>query len=494
MTFDFWTNLIEGQPILSVLVWLAILMLVMYMARQPAHQVVMTLVRSVLNVLRLVSQSLGQVVSQLRIRNREVLMAYGEELAERFIEREFQRVESLVKRDLSGYPSLQRDLKEQIARIDDDYVQSGEVPPKPPEWLKAVETVAEIPDNGSPVVGKILNDIHITLQKSLQKNMNEYRRANADRHNLLKKMMPYWRSLNNTVDSVEKKITLLEQRSVIIDHHMKSYEDIRNNMDISEHLLSSSSITRFVISALVLCLLTFGMYVNFQLVSLPMREIVGAASYLGDSDILASDVAALFTVSVEVIIGLFLMESVGVTRQFPVISLLEDHKRKTIFWIMLGFLVIFAAIQASLAYMHDPLDADSTALAQTLLLGGEIEEPPLRQIPALGQMAMGFTLPFVLAFAAIPLEIFIQSSRSVGGMFLVWVLNLIISLIRFIGRLIYGTGQILVSSYDLVIFIPLKIESSLKTRPQQKTAQSAPAPVTTKQHDTPSDSEPVKDA
>ena len=461
MTFEFWTSLIEGRPTLSVVVWICALIVVMYIGRQQAHQIILVLVRSVRNALRIMAQSVMLAEKQLRNRNREVLLAQGQEHSERYIEREFQRVEALVNRDLSGYPSLQRDLKEQITRIDEDYTQSGEVPPKPPEWLKAIDAVAEIPDNGSSVVGKILSDIHKTLRKSLDKSIQEYRRANRDRHTLLKKMMPYWRSLTNSLNSVERKISGLEQRASIIDSQMQSYEDIRQQTDYSERLLSSSSMTQFFISGLALCLAFVGMYVNFQLVALPMEEMVGASSYLGSSSIRASDVAALFIISVEVILGLFLMESVGVTRLFPIINLLEDHKRKAIFWIMLTFLFVFAGIEAALAYMRDMLAADREALSQ-LLSGSEVAEPALRWIPSVGQMVMGFTLPFVLAFVAIPLESFIYSFRTVSGLLGVWLLHMIAVLIRFIANFIYGIGRTLISAYDLVIFIPLKIENSLK--------------------------------
>ena len=472
MTFEFWTNLVEGQPGVSILVSLGLLMLIMYVARQQAHQIIMTLARSIRNALRLMAQSVMYAERQLRARNREVLMAQGQEHAERFVEREFQRVETLVNRDLSGYPSLQRDLKEQITHIDEDYVQSGEVPPKPPEWLKAVETVAEIHDNGSPVVSKILTDIHSTLKKSLDKNMQEYRKANRERHSLLKKMMPYWRSLGNTLNSVEKKITGLEQRSVIIDGQMQSYEEIRNQSDHAERMLSSSSMTQFFISGLALCLAVVGMYVNFQLVALPMQEMVGAASYLGNSAIRASDVAALFIISIEVILGLFLMDSVGVTRLFPIVHLLEDHKRKVIFWVILIILIIFASIEASLAYMRDMLAADREALSQ-MLLGAEVAEPPLRWIPAVGQMIMGFTLPFVLTFVAIPLESFIHSLRTVMGLIGLWMLRTTEWLLRLCGDIMKFMGNALIHMYDFAIFAPLWIENLVKHR-QEKSQQVKP--------------------
>jgi len=467
MKFDYWLNIFEGQPNLSLLVLISVLMVVMYIARQPAHQVILMLVRSLRNALRLMARSVMLAEKHLRTRNREVLLAQGQEHAERFIERQFHRIEILVNRDLSGYPSLQRDLKEQITRIDEDYMRSSEVPPKPPEWLKAVEAVAGIPDNGSPVVAKILNDIHNTLNKALESNLQEYRRANRERHSLLKKMMPYWRSLTSSLNSVERKITGLEQRSIIIDGQMKAYEEIRNKTDYGERMLLESSMTHFFISGFALCLAVIGLYVNFQLVALPMEEMVGVTSYLGTSSIQASDVLALFIISVEVILGLFLMDSVGLTRLFPIIHLLEDHKQKFIFWIMFIFLVIFAGIEASLAYMRDMLVADREATS-LLFKGVVVEEPPLHWIPSVGQMFMGLILPFVLAFVAIPLESFIHSFRTVTGLFIVWMLHLLIVILRFIANLIFSIGRLIINIYDLIIFIPLKIESGIYKKSEKK--------------------------
>ena len=35
-------------------------------------------------------------------------------------------------------------MKAQITRIDEDYVQSGEVPPKPPEWLENAQKFIQV--------------------------------------------------------------------------------------------------------------------------------------------------------------------------------------------------------------------------------------------------------------------------------------------------------------------------------------------------------------
>jgi len=458
MTSDFLNIWAPGQPGVSLAIWLVILIVSMYAARKPAHIAIMSLARSLRNTLRIMSHSILLAESQLKKRNKEVLIAHGRDSTERYIEREFQRVEALISRDLSGYPSLQRDLKDQITRIDEDYVQSGEVPPKPPEWLEAIDAVAKIPSNGSPVVAKLLGDIHGTLKKAMDKDTVEYRQANKQRHQLLKNMMPYWRKLTRILGSVEKKITGLESRSNIIDQQMTQYEQILSKTDYSERMLSSSSLTQFFISGLVLFIAIVGGYVNFQLIALPMSEMVGAGSHIGS--VKSSDVAALFIIAIEVSLGLFLMESIGVTRLFPVISMLDDRKRKIILWVTFSFLFVFASIESSLAYMRDMLAADSESLTQ-MLAGVEVAEPEFRWIPSVGQMVMGFILPFALTFVAIPLESFIHSSRTVIGLFLVWVLRMFSFIIRLAANFIHGAGLFIISVYDLIIFLPLRIEQAI---------------------------------
>jgi hypothetical protein len=455
MTSDMWHFLPEQPFALSIAIWVLVFIIVMYVARKPAHQVIAALTRSLRNALRIMARSVMLAEEKLKRRNSEVLLAQGRENIERDIEREFQRVEALITRDLSGYPSLQRDLKEQIAKIDEDYVQSGEVPPHPPEWLKVIDAVADIPSNGSPVVAKILSDVHTTLKKSMNRDITEYRRANKKRHDLLKRMLPYWRSLTRILTCVETKITGLEHRSNVIDEQMTEYEQIRAKTDYAERMLSSSSLTQFFVSGLVLFIAVVGGYVNFQLVALPISEMVGASNYLGP--IKASDVAALFIIAAEVILGLFLMESIGVTRLFPIISMLDDIKRKVIFLASFVFLLIFACIEASLAYMRDMLASDNEALTQ-MLSGIEVVEPEFRWITSIGQMAMGFILPFVLTFVAIPLESFVHSTRTVIGLALVWLMHMLSFVIRLLANIINNVGQLTITIYDLTIFLPLRIE------------------------------------
>ena len=110
----------SDQLAISVPVWLIILITLMYFARHPAHSAIRAASKVIRNAMRLSSKSVLSAEERLKQRNKEVLIAAGREASERYIEREFQRVESVVNRDLSGYPSLHRDLKEQIINIDED--------------------------------------------------------------------------------------------------------------------------------------------------------------------------------------------------------------------------------------------------------------------------------------------------------------------------------------------------------------------------------------
>jgi len=371
------------------------------------------------------------------------------------LEREFHRINAVVSRDLSGYPNLHRQLNEQIVKIDEDYQQSTEVPPEAPGWAKAVDTVAKLRNDDSGMVGKILVDIHSTIKKSQQTALDDYRKSSSKRHQLLKNMMPYWRKLSLTLSDVDKSIKNLEDRSKAIDQQMENYEKIRRLSPQAERTLSSSSLTQFFISGMILTIATIGGIVNFYLIALPMSEMVGANSMLGPFK--ASNVAAMVIITLEIAMGIFLMESLRITRMFPVIGMMDDRMRKRMLWATFTLLLILASVESSLAFMRDLLAADREALRQTLS-GIQATNPEFRWIPSVGQMVMGLVLPFALTFVAIPLESFIHASRTVIGVGSVGALRLTQVFLRTLGNVFYHTGNMLVSFYDLLIFIPLRFE------------------------------------
>ena len=73
-------------------------------------------------------------------------------------------------------------------------------------------------------------------------------------------------------------------------------------------------------------------------------------------------------------------------------------------------------------------------------------------------MILGFTLPFALAFVAIPLEYLINSGRVVIGALFVQSLRGAAFVMRLLANFAREAGKLFVAFYDVVIFIPLAIE------------------------------------
>jgi hypothetical protein len=448
-----------------MLIWIAVMVVLLYLARTPAHRAIYSLSRVIHSGFRLAARSVMLAEERLVQRNKEVLLTAGLESVERVIEREFHRVNSVVKRDLSGYPSLHQALVDQTTRIDEDYRESSETPPPPPAWVNAVEAVSKIPSQGDGTVSNILNELQKTAVSQYKSSMEEYRKGIAARHGLLKKMMPYWRRLAQTLEQVGKTITGLHERARVIDNRMTEFEEIRAHSDKSARMLTASSLTQFFISGIVLLIAIGGAVINFNLIALPMSEMVGGGSYIGNFK--TANVAALVIILVEVAMGLYLMESLRITRLFPIIGQMDDKMRTRMIWITFSILFILASVEAALAFMRDQIAADMQALRQSLAAVESTAVAVNSWIPTVGQMVMGFVLPFALTFVAIPLESFVQSSRTVLGVICAATLRWIAFLLRLFGNFGHYLGELMVNLYDLFIFPPLWVENLIRDKKHQ---------------------------
>ncbi len=459
--------MIVPSAFFSGLIWLLAIVVSLYLARTPAHYSIRALSRVIHNAMRLSAHSIMHAEKRLQQRNKEVLLAQGREASERIIEREFDRIEASVRRDLSEYPAIHRILSDEINQIDEDYKNSIEVPPNPPGWVKAVEAVAKIPSKGDPVVADILEDIHGSLIKANDKTLDEYRVSNQTRHNHLKTMMPHWRKVLSLLNQVEKNIGSLFSRSVSIDRHMDEYEGILKRTDRSEQMLSSSSMTQFFISGIVLTIAVGGAIINFHLIARPLSEMVGGTSHIAGFQI--NTVAALVIILLEIAMGLFFMETMRITRLFPIIGALNDKVRIRMAVVFITILTFLACIEASLAFMRELL-MEEDAATRAILRGDNISivaQSSYLWITTAAQMGMGFILPFALMFVAIPLESFIHSMRTVLGTMTIGVLQIIEWALRLGGDIIKFMGNALIQLYDFIIFAPLWIETMIKHKNNQ---------------------------
>ena len=113
--------------------------------------------------------------------------------------------------------------------------------------------------------------------------------------------------------------------------------------------------------------------------------------------------------------------------------------------------------------MREILLQDELA-TNALLRGGQETgyEVQFQWITTAAQMGMGFLLPFALTFVAIPLETFVHSLRTVVGVSTVGFLRGFAIGLRAVGDSIRYIGKGLVDIYDVVICVPLWLESQVK--------------------------------
>jgi hypothetical protein len=449
---------ITPYPTLSILVWVAALLLVLYLERKFFHRTIRALTRLIHNALRLTAASVRTAQRQLAKRNRDVLIQRGLEQAERKAEREFHHISAAVVGNLKSYAALHNQLSGMITKLEDDHRGSMDVPPSLPNWAPIIEAVAKIEHPGDALVARTLSEINRTLTEQYGAATETYRGATKNRHAILNNMLPLWHKLQKTLQEVEKSVTALTHRAKRIDRHIDDYKAIHAQTDKAVRAAGLSSLTQFFISGVFLLCAVGAAVINIYLIALPMAEILGGGSYLGPFK--TAEVAAAVITAVEVTLGFFLVESLRITRVFPIISSLGDNKRQRLMWVSLALLVVFAGVEASLAVLRDAMAADMESLRQTLTGAVEFVSAN-RLIPAACQMIIGFVMPFCLAAGAIPLASFAASARTMAGIAAAASLGAIAFLLRLLGHLAVYAGKLVSAVYDLVIFPTLWLETAL---------------------------------
>ena len=454
---------ITPYPWLSGLIWFLILSGVFYLARFPAHEAIRNLSRTVRKLLRLAARAVAITGARLAERNRIILLAHGRELQERMIERELGRLQEGVERDLASFPALAHRLREEIATIDDDYKLSAEVPPTPPGWVGAVEAVAKVPDQGDQMVARVLEDIHGSIVSANLSATEEYRRASHKRHLSLHRMMPHWRNVLAVLTQVEKNVSRLLKRTRTVDRQVEEYQEVRAGSQAGEQMVSSSSLTRLLVSGALLVVLALLALFEFQFNRLSMQELVGTGS--GAAGVSLADMAAAGLVFASVAVGWLLCETMQVTRMFPVLGAMDDRTRsRVVRWLLAG-LAVLALVHGGLAYLREWMTQDQAAVAATLVGEGTGALGAGQYwVTVVAEIAIAMVLPLVVAFVAIALEGFVNSLGHVLGVLGVFVLRTLAVGLRFTASAVAYLGEFAVRVYDLAIFLPLWVERQVRLR------------------------------
>ncbi len=446
-----------------------LLMLTLYVAREPAHRAINGLFGGLQRSLKLMSKALSINVLQLKQRNREVLLNLGREQGAREINKEFHEISQFVHRDLGGYPELQQRIREQLNHIQAEHESSQLVPGELPEWTDAVESLTKLKSSNPGAHTKVLEQIHRTAELQHKENLRAYSEANSKRYQALQKILPFWRQLSFSIDNTGKRLEEIEKRSEKIDTQMARFEEINAGSDQAIRFLNMSAITQFLVSALVIAIAVGGAFFNFHLIALPMSEMVGSVQRVGGVKV--SDLAALVIICMEMCAGIFLLEGLRITKLFPMISSMDNKTRRVIVITSLCVLITLACTESALAFMRDQIANDLAVLRSSL--AGTPEEALVQPtgsqhwIPLAANMVLGFVLPIALTMIAIPLEYLLQSGRTLIGNMFAYALSGIALCLRILSGLFGHVGKLLTAAYDLLIAGPIFIESLVKKKKAQ---------------------------
>ncbi|MFL5392731.1 MAG: hypothetical protein ACJ79G_07850, partial [Myxococcales bacterium] len=360
--------------------------------------------------------------------------------------------------ELARYPDLHRKLDDVVTKIDGDFQECATAAPAAPGWTEAVAAVAKMPPNMDGTVKKVLEEIQKSAAAGEKKALNEFRETTAKRHKILSSMAPAGKDVQKTATEVARAVSGALEATKRIDGFMTSYEQVRAEDQKATRALGWNATQLFVVSLLVMAVAMGGAFVNFNLIALPMSELVPSGSRIGGLPV--STVAALVIVLMEIAAGIFAMEMLGVTSFFPKLENLPSSRRRMILVVALGGLVLLAGIECSLAVLREQIVASATALKSALagVSDKTVADPAASRIPVVGQAVLGFILPFILAMVAVPLETLIATGGHIAlalaaGLFLVFG-----TVSRLLAQGSRHGAEALRHLYDILIVIPLQIE------------------------------------
>jgi hypothetical protein len=456
------------QPALSILVLWLISTIVLWAARTPVLQLLGELGTNVEDGLRGLAQRCGAAADTLRQRTRSVLLASGALELQHKLDHEFQRIDAGFSERLGQYSELHRKLDDTLQRMDADYQQCGESPPEVPGWTSAVQSIASVPNPGDANVHKVLDDVRASLQKSEKKALQAYKDDTSKRHKMLGKMRPVWKEIRGLMTRMKDLVGRAQETTAKVNSYVDEYNRIRKDEQEAARALAYSAAKLFTISLLVMGVALGGAYINFQLIALPMSELVPAGAHMGGVPV--STVSALVIVLMEIAVGIFMMDMLGITDLFPKLSAVPTAKRRLILGISMTALFFLAAVESSLAVLREMIVEADAALKMSLAGASDaaVVEASTSNIPVVGQAVLGFVLPWILAMVAIPLEMLLDSSRHVLADLLALLLDGIGAVARLVAHLFRLVLRTLPKLYDVYVAIPLKIERSLRAGEPEK--------------------------
>jgi hypothetical protein len=457
-----WLFLWPDRPALSIFVlWLGS-MLFLWAARAPMLQMFRGLGDALNSGFESVSKKCRALAEAVQERSRESLLAAGTLELQGKLDREFHRIDQGFSHKLEKYSGLHRRLDDLLLELDNDYKQCGEAPPEVPGWTGAVESIASLPTTNDPNVHKVLEGIRKSLHEAERKALQTYRDESTRRHKILGSMGAHWREVRSLMVRMKDAVSRALETATRINGYVDEYEKLHDEREDAARALTYSAFKLFTVSLLVLGIAAGGAFINFQLIALPMSELVPAAARVGGIPV--STVSALVIVLMEAAVGFFLMDMLGITDLFPKLAGIPSERRRLILFISCFGLLLLAGVESSLAILREQIVAADAELKLALAGSAEtaVGKASHSNIPVIGQAVLGFILPWILAMVAIPLEMLLDSGRHVLAALTAAVLMLLGAAASALAHVIRTGFEILPNLYDVYVSIPLRIEAMLR--------------------------------
>src|SRR5262245_48022430 len=339
------------HPAESLLILWILSMLFLWAAREPMLELLRGVSRALEGTLGAAGRWLRSGAEQLEARSREALRAAGELEFSSRIERELQRVDASFSGKVGQYADLHRRLDGLAQQLDTDYQACGNSPPEVPGWVPAVEAVSAIPSASDPHVQKVLEGIAESLDAAEKRALQSYREESARRHRLLGKMRGDWQGVRNLIGRMSELVARSVQVTRKVDQYFDELQKLLKGRQADAHSASYSVVKPFLISLLVLGVALGGAFVNFQLIALPMSELVPAGARIGGLPV--ATISALVLVLMETAVGIFVMDMLEITDLFPKLSTLSSSRRRLILGVGLTGLFFLSSVESSLAILRE---------------------------------------------------------------------------------------------------------------------------------------------
>lgn len=456
--------ILDGQPFLSALIWLAIAMFVLYVARVRVQRLLRRLSLAVVSLLHMVANALTALAQLLRERNRAVLLEHARARLLMKIERDLHRLVITADRDLSNLPELKQRIRQHLDQLESDYHQSADSPFSAPDWVDAIDQVVRLrqTQSGHPIVAGLLRDMEASLNRQHRQAISEYRKGMSHRHRLLHGLLPQWRRLHHGLDRLSHIIEQLATQTHMLDRHLATYHSIETGTDQVYRRLLLSQTSQWLFASLLLAAGVGIAWFNTEMMQAPMRVVMSDAPVLVGWPLY--QVAAYAMVLVYLVLGALLFETLQLTQRLDGFLALSPMQRRAMAGFLLTLLLLAALAQAGLLYLrdHQPLSVYEQWIQYPVII---VQSPLLDEWLQLGAtMLLGFMLPFVLIFLVLPLERWLDASRVLLVLLIVTLLVMLASALKGIALLSRHALLLLGSAYDLLISLPLWIESRLTSR------------------------------